>query len=288
MRTANISQERVWIQALNVRDADAVKVEGAKLIPYSHLPYSEEMMQLADRQGFVIIDEVPAVGMNMFMPGAPAIFTKERVNEKTLEHHKTVLKELYQRDKNHPCVVMWSVTNEPNSSEENALPYFTEVVKQIRSLDDTRPVTGVMSVDVQEDKISQLFDVICINRYFAWYLQTGRIETIYPMMKKDLEDWHAKYHKPVIVTEYGADTIAGMHKLPEVIFSEEYQVTYLEENNRAMDSCDFVAGEHIWAFADFMTSFGLRRIDGNKKGIFTRQRQPKAAAFAIRKRWLEK
>ena len=37
-----------------------------------------------------------------------------------------------------------------------------------------------------------------------------------------------------------------------------------------------------------MTSFGLRRIDGNKKGIFTRQRQPKAAAFAIRKRWLEK
>ena len=51
----------------------------------------------------------------MFMPGAPDIFTKERVNEKTLEHHKTVLKELYQRDKNHPCVVMWSVTNEPNS-----------------------------------------------------------------------------------------------------------------------------------------------------------------------------
>lgn len=96
------------------------------------------------------------------------------------------------------------------------------------------------------------------------------------------------YHKPVIVTEYGADTIAGMHKLPEVIFSEEYQVSYLEENNRAIDSCDFVAGEHIWAFADFMTSFGLRRIDGNKKGIFTRQRQPKAAAFAIRKRWLEK
>ena len=275
-------------QVLNVRDAELLKWMGANSFRTSHYPYSEEMMQLADRQGFVIIDEVPAVGMNMFMPGAPDIFTKERVNKKTLEHHKTVLKELYQRDKNHPCVVMWSVTNEPNSNEENALPYFTEVVKQIRSLDDTRPVTGVMCVDVQEDKISQLFDVICINRYFSWYLHTGRIETIYPMMKKDLEDWHAKYHKPVIVTEYGADTIAGMHKLPEVIFSEEYQVTYLEENNRAMDSCDFVAGEHIWAFADFMTSFGLRRIDGNKKGIFTRQRQPKAAAFAIRKRWLEK
>lgn len=273
--------------ALNARDAELLKWIGANSFRTSHYPYSEEMMQLADRQGFVIIDEVPAVGMNLFIPNAPDVFTPERVNEKTLEHHTMVLKELYQRDKNHPCVVMWSVTNEPHSSEDSALPYFTAVVNQIRSLDNTRPVTGVMCVDVKEDKISQLFDVVCINRYFSWYLCTGKVETIYPMMKKDLEDWYEKYHKPIIITEYGADTIAGMHKLPEVIFSEEYQTTYLEENNRAIDSCDFVAGEQIWAFADFMTSFGLRRIDGNKKGIFTRQRQPKAAAFVIRKRWTQ-
>ena len=87
------------------------------------------------------------------------------------------------------------------------------------------------------------------------------------------------------MTEYGADTIAGLHKLPEVIFSEEYQKGCIEENNKAMDECDFVIGEHIWAFADFMTAFGLKRVDGNKKGIFTRERQPKTAAFAIRERW---
>ena len=73
--------------------------------------------------------------------------------------------------------------------------------------------------------------------------------------------WHEKYGKPVIVTEYGADTIAGLHKLPEVIFSEEYQKRCIEENNKAMDECDFVIGEHIWAFADFMTAFGLKRVD---------------------------
>ena len=105
-------------QALNVRDAELLKWMGANSFRTSHYPYSEEMMQLADRQGFVIIDEVPAVGMNLFIPNAPDVFTPERVNEKTLEHHKTVLRELYQRDKNHPCVVMWSVTNEPHSSEE--------------------------------------------------------------------------------------------------------------------------------------------------------------------------
>ena len=63
MRTA-ISAERALDQALNVRDAELLKWMGANSFRTSHYPYSEEMMQLADRQGFVIIDEVPAVGMN--------------------------------------------------------------------------------------------------------------------------------------------------------------------------------------------------------------------------------
>lgn len=272
-------------EALNVRDFELLKWIGANSFRTSHYPYSEEIMQMADRQGIVIIDEVPAVGMNFFYD--EAVFTAERVNEKTLEHHKDVLKELYERDKNHPCVVMWSVTNEPNSGEENAQTYFTEVAEYMRLLDTERPITGIMQTDVADDKISQLFDVICINRYFGWYVGTGELESIYPRMKKDLISWNQKYKKPVIVTEYGADTVAGLHKLPEVMFSEEYQIEYLQENNRAMDECDFVIGEHIWAFADFMTSAGLRRVDGNKKGIFTRNRQPKAAAFMVRRRWRE-
>lgn len=107
---------------------------------------------------------------------------------------------------------------------------------------------------------------------------------------KELRDpvgwaWHEKYNKPVMITEYGTDAISGLHKLPETIFSEEYQIEYYKENNRALDDCDFVIGKHLWAFADFMTSFGLRRFDGNKKGIFTRQRQPKSVAFVIKDRW---
>ena len=53
----------------------------------------------------------------------------------------------------------------------------------------------------------------------------------------------------------------------------------------AFDRNEFVIGEHVWAFADFATKQGLTRIGGNKKGIFTRQRQPKAAAFTLRERW---
>ncbi|HAP96930.1 MAG TPA: glycosyl hydrolase family 2, TIM barrel domain protein, partial [Cutibacterium acnes] len=44
-------------------------------------------------------------------------------------------------------------------------------------------------------------------------------------------------------------------------------------------------GEHIWNFADFATTSGTMRVGGNRKGIFTRDRQPKSAAFHLRKRW---
>lgn len=272
-------------EALNVRDCELLKWIGANSFRTSHYPYAEEMMQMADQKGIVVIDEAPAVGMNFFDGENGGIFTEDKVNEKTLAYHKQVLEELYQRDKNHPCVVMWSVTNEPHSSEEASRNYFEEVTKYIRKLDSERPITGTMNVDVEEDKISQFFDVVCINRYFGWYVETGKIEQIYSSMKKDLKKWYEKYKKPVIVTEYGADTIAGLHKLPEVIFSEEYQKRCLEENNRAIDECDFIIGEHVWAFADFMTAFGLKRVDGNKKGVFTRERQPKTAAFILRERW---
>ena len=267
-------------EALNVRDFELLKWIGANSFRTSHYPYSEELMQMADRQGFMIIDEVPAVGMN---------FTAKKVFEKeTLEHHKDVLKALYERDKNHPCVVMWSVANEARTSDKESVAYFTEITDLIRSLDKTRPITNVMYEVADTDLVSDMCDVICINRYYSWYYNLGKTETIYPNMTKELHKWYDKLRKPIIISEYGADTISGMHKLPSAVFSEEYQIEYYNENHRAFDDCDFVVGEHAWAFADFMTSFGLRRFDGNKKGIFTRQRQPKSVAFLFKDRWTTK
>lgn len=47
----------------------------------------------------------------------------------------------------------------------------------------------------------------------------------------------------------------------------------------------FFIGEFIWNFADFKTNQAYTRVGGNKKGIFTRQRQPKAAALLVRQRY---
>jgi beta-glucuronidase len=55
--------------------------------------------------------------------------------------------------------------------------------------------------------------------------------------------------------------------------------------HRVFDRVAAVVGEHVWNFADFATSVSVGRVEGNKKGVFTRDRRPKAAAFALRRRW---
>ena len=80
-----------------------------------------------------------------------------------------------------------------------------------------------------------------------------------------------------------------MHSLTPQPWSEEYQVEYLEMNHRVFDAVDAVVGEQVWNFADFATSStSVFRVDGNKKGVFTRDRRPKAAAHVLRRRWTSK
>jgi len=45
------------------------------------------------------------------------------------------------------------------------------------------------------------------------------------------------------------------------------------------------AGEMVWCFADFMTGQQITRIFGNKKGLLTRARHPKASAHQLRARY---
>ncbi|HEY4327494.1 MAG TPA: glycoside hydrolase family 2 TIM barrel-domain containing protein [Mucilaginibacter sp.] len=52
------------------------------------------------------------------------------------------------------------------------------------------------------------------------------------------------------------------------------------------DTKDFVFGMQVWCFADFKTAAASMRPGGmNYKGVFTRDRKPKMAAYFLRSRW---
>ena len=101
-------------------------------------------------------------------------------------------------------------------------------------------------------------------------------------MRMEMDYW-ATVNKPTILSEYGADTIAGMHGTE--MFTEEFQVDYYKTINACLDERPFVVGETPWNFADFGTQQGPMRAGGNRKGLFTRDRKPKMAAHYFRVRW---
>ncbi|HET6760342.1 MAG TPA: beta-glucuronidase [Propionibacteriaceae bacterium] len=276
-----------------LHDFELLKWIGANSFRTSHYPYAEDVIDYADREGIVVIDETAAVGLNMGLGGGIfgtqgyQTFSADTVNDATQEVHAQAIRELITRDKNHPSVVIWSIANEPESDTEGAENYFRPLFDVAREADPTRPVgfVNVMLAPHGKCRVSQFGDVLMLNRYYGWYVNTGDLEGAELAWEEELTAW-AGEGKPIIITEYGADTYPGLHSVVAGNpWSEEYQIEYLEMNHRVFDRIDAVVGEQMWNFADFATTSGIMRVGGNKKGAFTRDRQPKAAAHYLRSRW---
>lgn len=266
---------------VNVKDMGLIHWLNANSFRTSHYPNAEQIYDLCDREGIVIIDETPAVGI-----GAGGKNPYEYLDIK--EYHKKVLCDMIARDKNHPCVVMWSLGNEPDteSHPQAAYDYWRPLYELAHELDMSgRPVTMVCCQnDYTKDIITRTMDVVCLNRYYGWYNLSGDLDAAAFALNMELDYWE-KVGKPLMFTEYGADTVAGMHATVPEMFSEEYQAEFLLTYGEAFDARNFIVGEQLWNFADFGTIQGPMRADGNKKGLFTRERRPKLAAHVMRKRW---
>jgi len=155
-----------------------------------------------------------------------------------------------------------------------------------RQLDPTRPVgfTNIMSAQPDSCLVTELADVVMVNRYYGWYVGF-ELDEAERSLEAELRAWADKHRKPIIVTEYGADTVSGLHSVEAVPWSEEFQADLLDAYHRVFDRLEAVVGEHVWNFADFATPPSIIRVDGNKKGVFTRDRRPKIAAHRLRARW---
>jgi beta-glucuronidase len=179
---------------------------------------------------------------------------------------------------------MWSIANEPDPFTESAGAFFGKLRDYAKALDPSRPVT-IASVHSPTDYTFDVVDVISINRYYGWYSQPGRLDAAAKLLSEELDQIHEKHKKPIIVSEFGADSIAGMHSDPPEVFTEEYQAALLRTYIEVIRSKSFTVGEHIWNLADFKTPQNYTRTVFNRKGLFTRDRRPKLAAHVVRQIW---
>lgn len=260
--------------AVMVKDFSLLKWIGANSFRTSHYPYDEQILSYADQNGILVIGETPFVGLNERM-----------YTESILDKANGIIREMIDRDYNHPSVIMWSLANEPNAESDEAELFFKSMYETARDKDKSRPITYVAHLEPKNNRGMKYYDLICINKYYGWYLAPGQIDNTLDELSDCLDLFHIESGKGVIVAEFGADAIAGMHTDPPQMFSEEYQTEIIKKQYEVIKSKDYVMGAHVWAFAEFKTAQSISRIILNRKGVFTRDRQPKMAAHMLKKLW---
>jgi beta-glucuronidase len=263
-----------------IKDFQLLQWTGANSVRTSHYPYDETFLDMADEMGILVISEVFSVNLDF-----------RKVTDEDLDLHKCAVTALIARDGYHPSVIAWSLANEPGYLGEEAYrkksgPYWEELFAHARDADSTRPLT-VANVQYagEDDPVFGFCDFLSVNRYYGWYHEPGQIDRAAEQLSTLLDRLSEAHGKPVFVSEFGADAVAGMHATTDQMWTEEYQSRLIEAYWQIIEEHPACMGGHVWNFADFRTAQHGRRAVMNRKGVFTRERDPKRAAFTLRQLW---
>lgn len=159
-----------------------VKAFGMNHIRTSHNPYSESFLRLCDENGILVVDELYDKWNTQYTGG--------RVDWRQLWQHD--VPEFIKRDRNHPCVVLWSLGNELQQDEN--VPYqdwgVTAYKLQkalLQRYDTTRLVTVAMhprfrnwETDSLPCDLAMITDVQAYNYRYMYFPGDGRR---FPQMK---------------------------------------------------------------------------------------------------------
>jgi beta-galactosidase len=138
------------------RQLEILKDMGCNAIRTSHNPPAPELLDLCDQMGFVVMDEAFDAWRNTKVPNDYArIFP---------QWHEQDMRMLVRRDRNHPSVVMWSISNEV-SEQGNATggEIGAELGKFVREEDPTRPFTAAMNTAGANSPLAAALDIEGLN-----------------------------------------------------------------------------------------------------------------------------
>ena len=117
------------------RQIDLLQEMGCNAIRTSHNPPAPELLELCDRKGMLVMDE----SFDCWARGK----TKNDYHLLFPDWHEKDMRALVRRDRNHPCVILWSIGNEiPEQWSTNGQVLAAELAAIVRSEDPTRPVTA--------------------------------------------------------------------------------------------------------------------------------------------------
>lgn len=246
---------------------------GANTIRLAHYQHDQYFYDLCDEAGLVIWAEIPYISTHM-----------PTGRENTISQ----MKELITQNYNHPCIVVWGLSNEitMGGAEDADLLENHRILNDLaHEMDPTRlttmAVVSMCSIDAEYIKIP---DVVSYNHYYGWY--GGDTSMNGPFF----DNFHAKYPNiPIGMSEYGCEALNWHTSNPEQgDYTEEYQAYYHEELIKQLFTRPFIWATHVWNMFDFAAD---ARSEGgedgmNHKGLVTFDRKYKKDSFYAYKAWL--
>lgn len=202
-----------------------LKEMGANAYRTSHNPPTPELLDACDRLGMLVMDET------RMMSSSPEGLSQ--------------LERMVRRDRNHPCIFLWSLGNEePEQGTPGGARICETMKRRVHQLDDTRPVTLAMNGSWGQGA-STVVDVQGCN-----YFHLG-----------DMDRFHAAFpEKPIIGSEdasalstrgvYANDAVRG--------YLSAYDVNRPAWGSLAEDWWNFYAARRFAAGAFAWTGFDYR------------------------------
>jgi beta-glucuronidase len=260
--------------SLMVTDLDLMEDMGANCVRTSHYPNDERFLDLCDERGIFVWEENHARGFSLEKMQHPMFSEQcEAVNQEMVEQHV-----------NHPSIVIWGILNECASNTEEGRLLYKQQLKQIRSMDSSRPLTFA-SHHRDKELCFDLVDIVSVNLYPGWYGDEDPGELC--DQARGWADAAGGAGKPMIMSEFGGDGYYGHRDPSRVRGTEERHADIIEANLAAYTSRPFISGMLIWQFCDCRVTEGTgwlltRAMTQNSKGIVDRYRRPKLAYSVVK------
>jgi beta-galactosidase len=218
-----------------------------------HWQQDRRVLDYCDRKGILIQQEIPTWGPETFKG------MKDKPSPEIMKNGLEQLREMIDRDRNHPSIFCWGLCNEIDGQNPPAYEFARQMYEEAKKLDPRR-LASYASNSLQKDPakdVAGLMDFIEWNEYYeSWYGgSTGSVE-------RNLEAIHAAFpDKMVVVSEYGY-----CECVPDRI-GDRRRIDVLRSHTEAYRRYGFVGGAIFFCYNDYRTHIGDKGIGALKQRV---------------------
>lgn len=241
------------------RQLEILHAMGCNAIRTSHNPPAPELLELADRMGFLVMDET---------------FDTWRGNKRPNDYggvfaiwHEQDGRMLVRRDRNHPSVILWSIGNEigEQGQGQDGANVAIEMGKYVREEDPTRPITSAMNSARAGSPFAAALDVLGLNYQgsrlpnpqYANFHQSFPDKLIYGSETASTISSRGEYTFPVaegygVVSTRRVGQDNANHQMSSYDLYFPSWATSPDMEFAAQDRFPFVGGEFVWTGFDYL------------------------------------